>query len=424
MSEFSGKKILILGPTNETIGLIEKAKELGACTIVAGNRPELKGNQYADLSFNVDVMDLEAMVSLVERERIDGVMVGSVESLLIPYARLCKKLNFPCLSTESIYSRLINKYEFKQLCRQFDVPIVPEYSFLDDGTPKDIKYPVVVKPVDSGGSQGITVCRDERALRRGIEIALSYSKQKKILIEKYMTCGEVVVYYTFQDGEPILTAMCDRYTNKEQDGVAQLPTAYIYPSRFEETYRKNVDEKVKRMFRAMGVSNGVMFIQSFVDERGNVYFYEPGYRLNGAQEHYIVSEILGFDAKEALVRFALTGKMAKESIAAKCRPFDRVGCKFSPLVKECTLGSMNTKDELMRLPGVIAVRPSYEPGDVVAGRGTLRQILTRVYVVEDNYEKLFDSLATIYSTMKATDESGGSVFLNFTDIGMLRSIYK
>lgn len=424
MKEFEGKKILILGPTNETIGLIEKAKELGAYTIVAGNRPALRGNKVADLACDINVMDVDAMELLARREKVDGVMVGTVESLLIPYARLCDRLGFPCLSTESIYKLMIDKYEFKRLCREYDVPVVPEYNCEDGNIPKDIQYPVVVKPVDSGGSQGISVCQDEQALKCGIENALAFSKRKKILIERYMTCGEVVIYYTFQDGEPILTAMCDRYTNKDQDGVAQLPTAYIYPSRFESVYRKTVDNKVKDMFRTVGVRNGVMFIQSFVDNLGHVYFYEPGYRLNGAQEHYIVSEILGFDAKEALVRFALTGKMAETPISAKCHPFGRVGCKFSPLVRECRLGAMNTMDELMRLPGVVAVRPSYESGDIVSGRGTLRQILTRVYVVEDDYERLFDSLNVLYRSMKATDDRGNSVFLDFADIDMLRSIYK
>ncbi len=78
----------------------------------------------------------------------------------------------------------------------------------------------------------------------------------------------------------------------------------------------------------------------------------------------------------------------------------------------------------MQLPGVVAVQPSYQIGDIVSGRGTLKQILTRVYVIEDDYDKLFNSLEAIYAAMRASDTDGCPVFMNFTDINLLRTIYK
>jgi len=422
--EFAGKKLLILGANPEVISLVEKANALGCYTMVADYNPKALSKRFCSEPVNIDASDVDALEKFAREKKVDGVMLGVAEALSIPYFRLCERLGMPSFANEEIFVLLTDKFRFKQTCRQYDVPVVPEFDVKNGEDLSAVIYPVVVKPVDGCSSKGISICRNDVELKEGIEKALSFSRQKKILVEKYMTSGEVVIYYAFQDGEPTFLSMCDRYTNKEQDGVAQLPTAYIFPSRFEATYRKNVDENVKRMFCELGIQNGVMFIQSFIDEWGNVCFYEPGYRLNGAQEHMIFSKVLGVDAKEMLIRYALTGKVSAERIAAMWHPFDKAACKFSPLVKECTLGDINSREELTALPGVVAVQPSYESGDTVTGRGTLKQILTRVFVIEDNYAKLFDSMDKVYAAMKATDENGNPVFMKFTDVNHLRRLYK
>ena len=122
--------------------------------------------------------------------------------------------------------------------------------------------------------------------------------------------------------------------------------------------------------------------------------------------------------------FAKRNPHAHPAVLFRKSFFDKAGCKFSPLVRECKLGQINSREELMRLPGVVAVQPSYMSGDVVSGRGTLKQILTRIYVLEDDYGKLFDSLARVYSSMRAVDECGNEIFMKFTDIDLMRKIYK
>ena len=108
---------------------------------------------------------------------------------------------------------MISKDNFKNTCRKYGVPVVPEY-YLDEID--KIEYPVIVKPVDSSSSKGISICQNRQQLDAAIEKALSFSVRKKILIEKYMDGLEVIIYYVIQNGNPTMVAMCDRYTSKEQ----------------------------------------------------------------------------------------------------------------------------------------------------------------------------------------------------------------
>lgn len=424
--DYTGKKLLILGANPETAGLVQKANEMGIHTIVTDYDPRAYAKQFASEPINIDAVDVDALYEYVVENNVDAVMVGVAELLLVPYQKLCAKLGFPYYAEADIFELMTDKMLFKSFCREYDVPVVEEYKvdLAGEDDFSDVKLPVVVKPVDSCSSKGISVCKTYDELKIGIEKALSFSNSQRILIEKYMTGDEVVLYYTFQDGEPILTAMCDRYTNKEQKGVAQLPTSYVFPSRYLEKYMNETDEKVKNMFRHLGVKHGITFIQSFVDEDGGVRFYEPGYRLNGAQEHYIVNAMTGIDGRELMINFAFTGKMTDEDLTKKADPmFKKWGCMLSPLVKTCKIGKIDGLDEISKYPEVVSINPNYRVGDTVVGLGTLKQVICRFYIVTDTKEELKAVIDRIHENFVVEDENGDSMFLKFFNTEILNERY-
>ena len=428
MMNVKGKKLLILGANPETAGLVKKCKDLGVITYVTDYNPKAYAKKFADAACNIDATNYEQLEQLIQKERIDGVLCGVAESLMPTYAKICADLGFPCYGDSNLFSIFVDKQHFKNLCRKYDAPVVEEYQLNDysDHELEKVKLPVVVKPVDACSSKGISVCFNKQELKAGIQKALDNSKSKRLLIEKYMTGDEVIVYYAFQDGEPSLVAMCDRYTNKEQKGVAQLPTSYIFPSKYLNKYQIEVDEIVKKMFKSIGVKNGFMFIQSFVDENGNVRFYEPGYRLNGAQEHYIVSRTTGIDAKECLINLALTGNESDITISKLADPHLKgmYGCKLSPLVRVGKIAKIVGLDDIQKMKNVISINPSYENGDDVTGYGTLKQIVCRFFVVADSKKELKDTIDQIYQMFDVIGDDGSSMLMTRFDANIILERYE
>lgn len=418
------KKLLVLAANPETSSAVMKATEMGVYTIVTDNNPNAYAKRYASKPANVNAVDVDALEALAREEQVDGVLLGVAEALMPTYAELCTRLNVPCFGTKEQFELLADKERFKRACRENGVPVVEEYPFdpaAGEAALRNIPLPVVVKPVDSSSSKGISVCKTFEELKEGIEKALEFSKSKRLLIEKYMTGEEVVIYYAFQNGEVSLLSMCDRYTNKDQKGVAQLPTSYIFPSKHLEKYRSEVDENVRNLFKNLGIQNGVMFIQSFIDEDGGVRFYEPGYRLNGAQEHYIIGATTGIDAKEMLINFALTGKMSDKRIADAADPRlnGHYACKLSPLVKLGKISKIVGLDKIAAMKEVVSVNPSYDEGDTVEGYGTLKQIICRFFVVADSSKDLQAALDRIFDCLDVLDEQGNSMMLRKFDTKVL-----
>lgn len=402
------KKVLIMGANPETASLVVKAKEMGLTTYVTDYNPSAYAKRFADVPVNIDASQVDALVEYVKTERIDAVLAGVAEALLPFYHEVCKRLNYPCFASLEQFEIMVSKDKFKKICQNYDVPVVPEFS---QENLNEVEYPVVVKPVDSCSSKGISVCQNFAELQAGMDKALDFSKRKTLLLEKYMTGEEVVIYYVIQDGNPFLVGMCDRYTNKEQKGVAQLPTAYIFPSKNLKKFGEENDLKVQKMLRGMKIKNGILFLQAFV-ENGSVYIYEPGFRLNGAQEHLIIGEATGVDAKELLLNYAVSGSMG-ENVESKVDPYlnGKWGCKLSPLVRTGKIVSLKGLEEIKKMKGVVSVNPSYDEGDIVDGYGTLKQIICRFFIVADSKVELKTIINHIYDALEVLDEYGSSMLL-------------
>ena len=132
---------------------------------------------------------------------------------------------------------------FKETCEKYGVHGIPEYHLTDEMLREDldkIKYPVMVKPVDNGGGVGMTVAYNEEELKEGVAKAIDASYKKRFIVEKYMQCEDMGMYYTFKDGVCSASCIYDRYTTDEQPGLSRVCLGGTYPS-------KHLDEYFSRM---------------------------------------------------------------------------------------------------------------------------------------------------------------------------------
>lgn len=418
-NQFKGKKLLVLGNSVSSCEIIQIAKKLGAYTIAADYLTESEFKKIADKSYCISTNDIEMLEKMAKEEKVDGVLAGASEFNIDCAIRLSERLKLPFYATRLQWDTLSNKESFKKLCAEFSVPIVDEYNLGDglDGTVlENIEYPVIIKPVDSCAGIGISVCKNEEELKKGYVEALKYSKSKKVIVERYMTGKEVVIYYTLQDGYISLSAMCDRYTYK-QPGVAPLPSAYIFPSKHLETFQKFDDDNVRRMFSSLGMKNGFLFLQGFIED-GRVRLYEMGYRIAGAQGQNIISAVNGVDALEMLVRFALSGEMSGWDLKTQDNPnFDKWACKLTPILRPGKIAKIVGLEDIQKMKGVSKIVPVHQIGDEIDGIGTLKQLLTRIYFVADTQEELVDTINKIQKTLHVYDDNGQEMLIGEFDVG-------
>lgn len=282
--EFEGKKLLILGGNPETTPMVETANEMGILTLVTSARHTDHAKQAAWKAFDVDGMDVPGLIALARKEKIDGVLVGVADILVPAYCKVCDALELPCYATQNIVDVFAFKDVFKAACERYGVHGIPEFYLDEDMKREDldkIQYPVMIKPVDNGGGVGMTVAHNEAELAEGVRKALAASNKKRFIVEKYMLCDDMGMYYTFKDGYCSASCIYDRYTTDEQPGLSRVCLGGVYPSRHMEEYFSRMHENVVRMFKEIGIKNGVLMLSGFY-EKGEFYVYDTGFRLREA----------------------------------------------------------------------------------------------------------------------------------------------
>lgn len=420
--EFEGKKLLILGGNPETSALVKLANDMGIKTIITSGRHTDDAKKYAWKSFDVDGMDVPGVIALARNEQVDGVLVGVADILVPSYCKVCDALGFPCYATQQIVDVFAFKDIFKSTCERYGIHGIPEF-YLDaemkESDIAKIKYPVMVKPVDNGGGVGMTVCYDESELKSAVEKALDASKQKRFIVEKYMQCEDMGMYYTFKDGVCSASCIYDRYTTDEQPGLSRVCLGGTYPSKHIKEYFDRMHNNACRMFKDIGIKNGILMLSAFYED-GEFYVYDTGFRLQGEAPHLLINAIQGFDQREMLIRFALTGSQGDLDLKTADDPMLRGkwAATLWFLLRKGTISKIEGLENLENDIRVIANAQRLNVGDVVHEEwiGNEKQVMTRLYFVCNSKQELADALDEYVQKVKVLDTDGNNMVLNGFDI--------
>ena len=411
--DIRGKKLLILGGGSLSCDIVNAAGEMGIYTVVTDwydtNRSPVK--LLADEYWNEEIFKPELIAKLIKEHHIDGVITGFTDSYLPQYQKICELSGLPCYASKEAFDVTLDKARFKKHCIENGVPVIPQYT-LDSFDPNTISETnrVIIKPVDNSGSRGVILCKTPEDFQRCLDFALSFSQKKEVIIEKYMDMDSWAASYTIQDGNISLSTLNDRLEHKSSE-TAAITTAGIYPSRYLDLYLEKMDEKMKRMYKAMGVTNGVLSVQGFVDGK-DFYVMEMGYRLTGGQ-HYIFSKYEnGISALDQLIHFAVTGKMADFKIADKDNPrFMDLCLNLCILGKSDKIARIEGQEYVENLPMVIHSAFLKQVGEQIGMDGTTSQKIANLHLVLRDKNHMNRIIADIQDKFHAYNEAGEDLVL-------------
>ncbi|WKA58240.1 hypothetical protein QWY16_17335 [Planococcus shenhongbingii] len=404
MKKTGQKKILILSGIVQMIDVIETAQRMGLYTIVTDRDPSSPAKKYADKHYNISTSDTEKLAEIARAEGVDGIFNAFDDVNTWNAQALCQELDLPFYATAEQLEICSDKNKFKEYCRAFGAPVIEEYELDDDLSEenlKKLKYPVIIKPVDSYASQGITVCHSPEEVRTGYEKALGFSKLKKVIVERFVDeAYGVQTIYTIQNGNIVLNGVADRFVHKHSEEFPPLPIAMIFSSQHREQYIESVDPYVRKLIEGIGIRNGVVFIQSLF-ENGSFYIYEMGFRLGGSQLYSIIEKQTGVNQVEMMLALALGENIDHLDMSLYDNghmPYP--SCNLPILLKGGTISEITGIDIIRELPAVIHTAISKSAGDEVRVTGSYTQMFGRFTIVANSTEELHDTISTIYDKLK------------------------
>lgn len=415
MRDLTGKKLLILGGNAPSVDVVNAARKMGVYTIVTDwyDTSRSPAKLVADEYWNESINDYDKLCTLIKEKGVNGIFTGFTDSYLLPYQHLCDLAGLPCYATKEVFELTMDKARFKQLCRDNDIPVIPEYDLKNfDPSIINNKHKVIIKPVDNSGSRGVILCTKSEDFKKCLDFALSFSEKKQVIIERYMEMDSISLSYTIQDGVVSLSTTDDRYVHKAANG-SSVTQCGVYPSKYTEAYIKKIDGKMKKMYERAGLRNGVLAVQFFTD--GNeFYVMEMGHRLTGGQHYTYTMMENGISALDCLIHFAITGEMADYSIASKDNArFKHVYCHLFVLGKEAQIARFEGMDYIKQMPEVMHVTDMISVGQKIGADGTAAQKVEGLHIKVNDIEQLKKVLDDVKEHFHIYDESGNDLTIMF-----------
>ena len=305
------KKILLLGGSAQQVIAIETAKKLGYYTVLCDYLPDNPGQYVSDKFYLVSTTDKDAVLEVAKKENVNGVLAYASDPAAPTAAYVAEKMGLPGNPYESV-EILCNKDKFREFLSQngFCTPVAKSYSDINEAQ-NDIqngifKLPVIVKPVDSSGSKGVSKITDVSDFSEKLNNAMRFSKSKNIIVEEFV---EKFGYQIAGDGLSIngkLVFRCfanDHFNSRCVNPF--VPISASFPYNMPKCIHDKIHSEIQRLLDLLNMKTCTYNFDIRIDSNYNVYLMEIAPRDGGNYIPQIIKYATGVDLVECSVKAAM-----------------------------------------------------------------------------------------------------------------------
>lgn len=277
---------MLLGGLRYLLPVIDAAHKLGMHVITCDYIPENIAHKYSDEYYNVSIMDKDAILALACKLKIDGIMSFAVDPGVVTAAYVAEKLGLPFAGSYESVQILQDKARFRRFLADhgFNVPNARGYADVTAAV-NDASYfhwPVIVKPVDSAGSKGVTRVDSPVDLPAAVRGALSESHSGNFIIEDFLEKdGDTSDSDCFSvDGRLVYMSYSSQLFD-ESASNPYTPSAFAWPASMPGRYQLELASEVQRLISLLGLKSGIYNIETRVCKNGRAYIMEVSPRGGG-----------------------------------------------------------------------------------------------------------------------------------------------
>lgn len=315
------KKLLLLGGSRYLMPVIRAAHKLGVYVITCDYLPDNYAHAFADQYINASIIDRDLILKIAREENVDGVMSFATDPGVLTAAYVAEKLGLPsCGSFESVQI-LQNKDLFRAFLKEhgFQVPEAHGYSSLADvmADADSLPYPVIVKPVDSAGSKGVSRVDLPEALETAVKDALDKSFDGRIIVERFIEqtgCSSDSDCFSI-DGKLVFASFSAQRFDRSAANP-YTPAAYSWPSTFTAEQEAELRSELQRLITLLGLKTSLYNIETRVGTDGVPYIMEVSPRGGGNR----LSECLKLATGQDLIKNAVLAALGQS-----CEPLTESG---------------------------------------------------------------------------------------------------
>lgn len=388
------KKILLLGGSAQQVVAIETAKKLGYYTVLCDFLTDNPGQFAVDKFYLVSTTDKDAVLEVAQKEQVNGVLAYASDPAAPTAAYVAEKMGLPGNPYKSV-EILCNKDKFRAFLKanHFCTPEAKGYidinEALEDIRSGFFKYPMIVKPVDSSGSKGVSRVDCVEQAKELLEYAMPYSRGHRIIVEEFV---EKYGYQIAGDGLSIDGKLVFRcFANDHFDTRCKnpfVPVAASFPYNMSDDVQDKIHDTIQRLLTLLDMRTSTYNFDMRIDKDFNVYLMEVAPRDGGNYIPQAIKYATGVDLVECSVKAAMGEKIdiPKQIQMKGCWAYYAVHSLKNGVLKQVAINPEVEKNHVVE--NHLIVKPGDEIHSFIGANSTLGILVMKF----DSLEQMLDMI--------------------------------
>lgn len=297
-------KALVLAGGLPQIALINDLKSRGITTVLADYFENPVAKPYADVFYQVSTLDLEAITRVAKEEKVDFLITVCTDQALLTVAKVSEELNLPCYIDYQTALNVTNKSYMKDIFKEKNISTA-KFAVMGElcaDEIKDLKYPLIVKPVDCNSSKGVIRVENLEELKSAFENAVKLSRTDTAIVEEFIDGPELSVDVYVEEGvaKVLSVSQLDKIPEKNKFVIFRSKS----PEYMSEELKEHIRLTAQQIADAFNLKNSPMLIQMISDGK-KAYVLEFSARTGGGEKFIMIEKVSGFDIIGAVVDITL-----------------------------------------------------------------------------------------------------------------------
>lgn len=297
-------KALVVAGSIPQVELIRQLKDRGITTVLVDGSQHALAVPYADIFYHVNIFDIEAVKEIAIKEKVDFVITVCADQVLLVVAQVSQMLGLPCYIDYKTAQDVSDKIRMKKIFKSIGVPTTDyvELDHLEMDAIKNLRYPLVVKPVDAYSSKGVRKAFNEEELKQYYSEAEKISRSGGVIVEEFFTGEEISVDAFVVNGKAHILAVTN--SDKVQDKDRFVIFRGRYPVHASDAVLKQIEEIAQKIAEGFGLVNSPLLIQ-LLHNGDRVSVLEFCARTGGNMKWLLIKYSCGVDVITATIDITL-----------------------------------------------------------------------------------------------------------------------
>nr|WP_233224140.1 ATP-grasp domain-containing protein [Amycolatopsis sp. BJA-103] len=302
---------MILGGADGSVSTYHRARELGFRTICVDVRASAPAVALADEFVQVSVRAPEQIAAALDgRDDIAGVLCPASDVGLPTLAWLTRHWNLPDPLPEAAVAASVDKSVFRALCDRLRLPTYRSVG----GKPgpdlalaaQQLRFPTLVKPVDSSGSRGVVSCPSPGGLDTAFTESLAFSPSGRLVVEEHLDGSHYTIEALVVDGRIVFHAVTRRTLTPPPFFVT---ASHLLPAGLPPVVDRALPLMLTALCAELGYRTGPLTLDAVLGRDGKFYLIEMGARMGGNGLAEAIALSTGVDLIAAGIAAATGGEV-------------------------------------------------------------------------------------------------------------------